>query len=405
VHYHYDGASGSTHPAAVPFYQFLCKIHTTCNLACDYCYVYYQADQSWRTKPVRMSADVLAQLARRIREHILEFSIPDVQITMHGGEPMLAGAKFIRRFIGELKASLADTCTAQFGMQSNGTRLTPELLKIIVEEKIAVGISLDGDERTNDWHRLDHAGRSSYVAVVKAIEQLRARERLSGLLCTINLEADPVATYQHLAQLQPPNIDFTFPLGHHDAPPLGKRAAFDQTPYADWLIPIFDVWFAERPQRLSIRLFQNIIRLLLGGESSVETIGIGSVDLVVIETDGTLEGVDTLKVVEDGAPQLDLNIFDHSFADAMSHPMVRLRQMGLEALCQSCQRCPVGSVCGGGYFPTRFSRQNGFRNPSIYCADYYKLIRHIREKVVAQARGAGVSLQASDMPLSPPTMM
>ncbi len=400
----HDGAAASARPAAAPFHQFLCKIHTTCNLACDYCYVYYQADQSWRRKPARMNEDVLAQLARRIREHALEFSVPDVELIMHGGEPMLAGAEFIRRFISTLKSSLVDASIVRFGMQSNGTRLTPELLEIIVEEQVAVGISLDGDERANDWHRLDHAGRSSYATTVEAIEQLRARERLSGLLCTINLEADPVATYQHLAQFQPPIIDFTLPLGHHDAPPPGKRAAFDQTPYADWLIPIFDVWFAERPQQRRIRLFQDIIGLLLGGGSSVETIGIGSVDIVVIETDGTLEGVDTLKIVEDGAPQLDLNIFDHSFADALTHPMVKLRQMGLEALCQTCQRCPVGSVCGGGYFPTRFSRQNGFRNPSIYCADYYQLIRHIREKVVAQARSAGVSLQAPDLPLSAPAV-
>ena len=31
--------------------QFLLKVHSRCNLACDYCYVYQHADQSWRTRP------------------------------------------------------------------------------------------------------------------------------------------------------------------------------------------------------------------------------------------------------------------------------------------------------------------------------------------------------------------
>lgn len=390
--------------APIPFHQFLCKIHTTCNLACAYCYVYYQADQSWRRKPVAMSADVVAQLATRIREHVLAFEMPTVEVLMHGGEPMLAGSAFVRSFINTMRASLDDLADVRFGMQSNGTRLVPEMLDLIVDEEVSVGISLDGDREANDRYRLDHRGRSSYDAATVAIKQLRERDRLAGLLCTIDLDVDPLRTYRALAAFDPQTIDFTFPLGHHDAPPPGKGHEGSATPYADWLIPIFDAWFADRPQRIRIRLFQDIIGLLLGGKSSVETIGIGPVDIIVVETDGSLEGVDTLKIVADGAPSLDLNIFEHSFADAMTHPMVTMRQSGLEALCHACGHCPVGSICGGGYFPTRYRHDTGFRNASVYCADYYKIIRHIRAAVVAEASRAGVALYAPDLPVSAPAM-
>lgn len=30
------------------FMEFVVKIHSRCNPACDYCYVYDMADQSWR---------------------------------------------------------------------------------------------------------------------------------------------------------------------------------------------------------------------------------------------------------------------------------------------------------------------------------------------------------------------
>lgn len=392
----------SNRSASVPFHQFLCKIHTTCNLNCKYCYVYHHADQSWREKPTRMSDAVINQLAVRIREHVLEFNMPDVDIILHGGEPMLAGAEFIRHFARTLKSELDDVTQVNLGMQSNGTLLTPSLLDVITEEKILVGVSLDGTKEINDIYRVDHRGHSTYASAAEGIARLRDRERLSGVLCTICLDADPVETYHHLLQFQPPVIDFNFPLGHYESPPPSKTLPYTRTPYTDWLIPIFDVWFAQRFHRTRIRLFQDIIGLLLGSRTSVETIGISPIDIVVIETNGTLEAVDTLKIVEKGSAQLGLNLFEHSFSDALKHPMIQIRQAGFEALCETCQRCPLSSVCGGGYFPTRFSQSNGFGNPSIYCADYYKLITHIRSKVISQARDVGILLQLPDLPTTPP---
>ena len=36
----------------LPFREFVLKIHSRCDLACDYCYMYTMADQSWRDRPV-----------------------------------------------------------------------------------------------------------------------------------------------------------------------------------------------------------------------------------------------------------------------------------------------------------------------------------------------------------------
>ena len=37
------------------------------------------------------------------------------------------------------------------------------------------------------------------------------------------------------------------------------------------------------------------------------------------------------------------------------------------------------------YYPHRFRAETGFDNPSVYCADYVKLIRHVRAAVEAEA--------------------
>ena len=39
----------------IPFREFVLKVHARCNLACDYCYMYELADQSWRNASKLMS--------------------------------------------------------------------------------------------------------------------------------------------------------------------------------------------------------------------------------------------------------------------------------------------------------------------------------------------------------------
>lgn len=81
--------AGGWHPA--PFREFVVKIHSRCDLACDYCYMYQMADQSWRERPKRMSEETGEQTAFRIGEHARKHRITEVALILHGGEPLLAG--------------------------------------------------------------------------------------------------------------------------------------------------------------------------------------------------------------------------------------------------------------------------------------------------------------------------
>jgi hypothetical protein len=53
----------------VPLDQVVLKVHSRCDLACDHCYVYEAADQSWREGPMVVSEEVTAQAEPRIGEH------------------------------------------------------------------------------------------------------------------------------------------------------------------------------------------------------------------------------------------------------------------------------------------------------------------------------------------------
>ena len=77
---------------AVPFRQFILKVHSRCNLSCSYCYVYEMADQAWRDQPNRMSIPVADKVVERIAEHAQKHALMSVDVILHGGEPLLAGA-------------------------------------------------------------------------------------------------------------------------------------------------------------------------------------------------------------------------------------------------------------------------------------------------------------------------
>src|SRR5205807_8385184 len=147
-----------------PFRQVLLKLHSRCNLSCDWCYMYEHADQSWRTRPRGMPADIVDAAARRVAEHVAQHRLPAIDVGMHGGEPLLAGAATITRVVQAVRSAVPAGTTVRFHIQTNGVLLDEKLLELLRELEITVGVSLDGGVVANDRHRLFPNGRSSFSA-------------------------------------------------------------------------------------------------------------------------------------------------------------------------------------------------------------------------------------------------
>jgi uncharacterized protein len=383
----------------LPFTQFIVKLHGRCNLSCDYCYMYELADQSWRGKPAVMTRETIDATAGRIADHVKRHDqIPRIEVSLHGGEPLLAGPALIAYAATTFRAAGGGRTPVALTMQTNGVLLDDDVLPILREHDIRVGVSLDGDRPSHDRHRRYANGRGSYDLVTRGIERLRrfdGQQLFAGLLCTVDLANDPLKVYEALLIHSPPVINFLLPHGNWNNPPPGWAGDRGETPYAEWLITIFDRWYdAATPTR--IFLFEEIMALALGGASRSETLGLGAAGMIVIETDGTFELVDSLKSAYEGAPETGLDVTGHSLDDVMLHPGVVARQRGLAALCQQCLACPIRDICGGGYYPHRYRAKTGFLNPSVYCADLLRLIGHIRGRVVADITKLKASRQSSE---------
>jgi len=379
--------------AVLPFRQFVLKIHSRCDLACDHCYVYEHADQSWRGRPMVIAPETVRKAGERIAEHASDHGLREVRVILHGGEPLLAGAVRLRSIARELRRAIEPACDLDLRIHTNGVRLDAELCELFLAERVKVGISLDGDRAANDLHRRYANGRSSYDQVLDAVGLLR-QERYSGiyagLLATIDIRSDPVAVYRALAALAPPNLDFLLPHGTWDNPPPGvggseQAGGPGATPYADWLAAVYGEW-ARDARRVRVRMFESIIETSRGGFSETESLGLAPSDVAVIETDGTIEQADSIKVAYDGAPATGLDVFRHPLDDAAAHPAIRARQQGIAGLSAVCRQCPVVTTCGGGLYAHRYRTGSGFANPSVYCADLEKIITHVRADDAARRR-------------------
>jgi uncharacterized protein len=372
------------HPT--PFRQFIIKMHSRCNLACSYCYMYELADQSWRKRPRIMSNALISVAAMRIAEHARAHNLDSVRIVFHGGEPLLGGADLIVNAFNNIRAVVDARIGVEAWVQTNGTLLDESALDALEASSIRVGVSLDGDSVIHDQSRRYSNGRGSHDEVAEALRRLIKRRSIySGILCVVNLNADPVATYESLLDFAPPTIDLLLPHANWSSPPANHHDS-TQAPYAEWLISVFDRWYNAASRETRVRLFEEIIHLLLGGKSATESVGLAPTSLVVIETDGSIEQSDSLKSAYEGAAATGLHIVRDSFDDALRLPQVIATQLGLDALTDECLACSIHGICGAGLFAHRYRAGNGFRNRSVYCRDLYTLIMHIRTRLISDLR-------------------
>ncbi|MEV7615648.1 radical SAM/SPASM protein FxsB, inactivated metallohydrolase extension form [Streptomyces sp. NPDC089799] len=364
----------------IAFREIVLKVHSRCDLACDHCYVYEHADQSWRARPKVISPEVVSRTASRLADHARDHDLPSVTVILHGGEPLLAGPARLRLVCEEFTRALAGTAALDLRIHTNGLQLNTRYLDLFAEFGVRVGVSLDGDRAANDRHRRFADGRTSHPLVLKAVELLRSRpyrHLYQGLLCTVDVENDPVAVLDALVELAPPRVDFLLPHATWDTPPARPDGTRDS--YARWLLAVFDHW--ERLGRpVPVRLFSSLLSTLAGGPSLTESLGLAPTDLVVVETDGALEQVDSLKSAYDGAAATGFNVFDHAFDRVAAHPGVRARQLGLAGVSAECRRCPAVRSCGGGLYTHRHRSGSGFDNPSVYCADLRELVDGVESR-------------------------
>ena len=341
---------------------------------------YNKGDTTWRTRPRLMPQDTFRATLDRIAEHCALAGQTAVRITFHGGEPCLIGSARFDRWCEMIRRRL-DGIDVHLTVQTNGVLLDRTWAEVLARHRVQIGISVDGPAELHDRARVDKRGRGSHARVVRGIDALRAQGLPFGLLCVVPLGADPLAVHHHLLGLGSRNLSYLLPDFTHDTV-AEVRGTYGPTPCADFLIPIFDDWWAGSDLDLRISLFRTIALLIMGGSPGADIFGNDPLGFVVVESDGAIEDLDCLRVCADGITGTGLAVQRNRFADlAQASPLHRRFLLTGSALPGGCAGCPEATTCGGGYLPHRYSQDRGFDNPSVWCADLLAVFTHLRRRL------------------------
>ena len=110
-------------PSSIERIQLVYKISEKCNLNCSYCYYYNLSDGRHSQLPAVSKRETAEALAQWMSEGCRELDIPCVEISFHGGEPMLMRPEEFARICDAFTQALGQLCELRFSIQTNGISL------------------------------------------------------------------------------------------------------------------------------------------------------------------------------------------------------------------------------------------------------------------------------------------
>lgn len=364
--------------------SFVLKIASRCNLNCSYCYMYNMGDQTYLQQPKFMSLKTITMFAKRLKSYSELAGIEYAQIVFHGGEPLLQKPSYFKKVVAIFKR-IVPKLDIGFTVQTNGVNLDQKWYDMFNANNISIGISFDGPKKHHDKFRVYHNGKGSYNKVSQAVK-LGTNNGLKAVLMVTNIDVSPDDLYAEMKSLGAMRWNLLLPDGHYQHLPDGfdiERFGDDNyTPYADWFIALYKLWKKDT-ERPSIYFFETLIEMIMGVENvGNQLIGRKTNGVLVIETDGSIEVVDSLRACFEGITRNSINVHSHKIEDLFEDKVFDVYYNAHEKVTEQCLNCPVYDICGGGFFGHRYSVENGFDNPTIYCKDMIRLVNFFRNDVI-----------------------
>lgn len=183
-------------PAPIPVKHFIASVAEACNLRCGYCYADFG---HYRRNPDMMDAAT----AKRYVDLLLAESggARGLVYTFFGGEPLL-NFPVIQETIAYARGREAGGAGhIQFGLTTNGTLLTPQMIDFCVGEDVEVTVSIDGTRSVNDALRPLAGGGGSYDLLASRVTPLLKRRPTPARVTVTNQNLDLEETFDALMGL------------------------------------------------------------------------------------------------------------------------------------------------------------------------------------------------------------
>lgn len=314
-----------------------------CNMRCKYCFYYSIASSREISDFGNMSDDI----AERIIERALGFAKGErVFFSFQGGEPLLAGKSFFVKFFECVRQKNVFKSAVHYALQTNGTLIDDEWVKLFKDNSVLVGLSLDGDKEANRF-RMDANYAPVFNKVIGAAKMLKdAGVDVNILAVVTGRSADNITSiYRYFTSNGYRYLQFIPCLR-----PFGDNSESDLymtcEQYAKYLITLFNLYVKDymSGQYNSIRHFDNMVRLFLGHKTELCGIEGHCSHQFVIEANGNVYPCDFYCTDE----WLLGNINECDFLELVQSD--KAKNFVLESLSvePKCKQCPYFRMCCGG---------------------------------------------------------
>jgi uncharacterized protein len=353
---------------------YVLSITKGCNLACDYCYA--SAQTAIDAVPLAVARKVFEAATREQKE---------VSILFHGGEPFLH-FDYLQKLV-QLGRQIASENGShiRFRAQTNGVLINRQVVSFIKENRIALGVSIDGYTDAQNSGRLQLGGRSSTARTLAGIELLLDQKIPFGLniVITQNNRNDLAGIIRHFHEMGV--SDFYF----NPIMPVGRgRETISQNALTP--LELFEAMKSALDEVIRLRTegkevyLKNISYLLLNMVSDQylymcqsAPCGAGT-QVLSVDVDGSVFTCDDFN----GLPELSCgNIMKDSLAHLRNKAGCSKCALREPDKIDGCWSCPWKAICCSGCASNAYFWNGSFEAKTPWCEYYDRMIRHLFEEI------------------------
>jgi uncharacterized protein len=362
------------------------KIVERCNINCTYCYYFNMGDSTALDRPPVVSVDSAGQIASWLADGCQQLQVKELVISFHGGEPMMMRPDKFAAICKSFEERLTSMVRLSFNIQTNGTILTDEWLSAFCTHQVHVGVSIDGDRSANDRSRVDRRGRSTFRKTEQSLKRLVNSAYSTpnigpSTISVLDYRNDYQAVYQYLRDLGVRQLSFLLPDRNFDDgfPNLEESAVR----YGEILLQIFEAWMIEDDPEVHVRFISDFLQdfqlrpvdALRQSDDEHSTASLAEKhwarQVLIIHSDGTVNVSDSyIPALSWYRRTATCSIHDSSLCDFLKNDLFDDIERATRSLSVQCRCCEWKRVCRGGDLENRYSKRNGFDNPSVYCEGY-----------------------------------
>lgn len=347
-----------------------------CNLRCKYCF-----EESMHSGCMPTLQEIRCNFNAFLDNGFEKFVVELIEInrklgrstdiTFHGGEPMLVGADLLRKACNIIKKYEGTSIS----IQTNATLVTDEMIQLLKEFEVHVGVSLDGPKDMHDYYRVNKHNAGSFDLVFSNVQKMKKAGIMVGALATVTDRTikDPERFYSFFKEN---GIDYSFNPLFIDSNQPTNCNSLNTNDYIAFYKRMFDLWINDKSCYQSIQCFERIMSAM-----SVKKSIFMEVCTYIPDCSRTTVAIDTqgdfyrcLHYCMDKKNRIG-NILTDSLDIAFGNEAFAKRFDYLKET--ECKDCDIQEYCCGGCPYVAESAHGTIMSKSSTCQSQYAIVHHI----------------------------